>query len=170
VNLWPWLAVAAAGALHGLNPVAGWAFGLRALAPVAAGHAIAVAVVAAGVPIALQLGLEFDPLVMQSLAGVGLVAMAVGHRHRRAAVGLWAFIVGMAHGAGWMLIPALVPLCAGDGAVREITASGSMLLALAAVGVHMAAMLGTMAAMAAGAGWALRYGVRRLTPPPSTHS
>jgi hypothetical protein len=55
-----------------------------------------------------------------------------------------------AHGAGLMLIPALVPLCLADSPAREITASGSLVLALAAVGVHTVAMLVTTGAIATG--------------------
>jgi hypothetical protein len=177
-SLWPWFAIAGAGALHGLNPAAGWAFGawagrggalpmLRALMPVAAGHVCAVLVVAVAVPIALQLGLQFHPVLAQGIAAALLFAVVarhvLGRRHAchsapatRTAVALWSFIVGTAHSAGWMLVPALVPLCASDAAVREITASGSIALAVAAVGVHLAAMLATTAAMAAGARSALR--------------
>jgi hypothetical protein len=50
-------------------------------------------------------------------------------------------MMSTAHGAGLMLVPALIPLCMGDASAREITASGSLTLALAAVGVHTAAML-----------------------------
>jgi hypothetical protein len=50
-----------------------------------------------------------------------------------------------------MLVPALIPLCMGEGAVREITASGSLVLILAVVGVHMAAMLAVTALVAAAA-------------------
>ena len=52
---WPWLALAAMGAYHGLNPAMGWLFAvalglqeqrrsavLQALPPIALGHAIAV--------------------------------------------------------------------------------------------------------------------------------
>jgi hypothetical protein len=50
-------------------------------------------------------------------------------------------MVSTAHGAGLMLVPALIPLCMGNAPAREITASGSLTLAFAAVGVHTAAML-----------------------------
>lgn len=50
-----------------------------------------------------------------------------------------------------MLVPALLPFCLSDDPAREITASGSMLLALAAVGVHMAAMLAVTGLLAGGA-------------------
>lgn len=172
-SLWPWLAVAAAGALHGLNPLTGWALAAwpashgkatqrpRLLVPIAAGHLGAVLVVAAAVPVGLSLGLAFEPWVAQALAAGLLLVMALRHfggaSHRRGdavqgrtALTLWSFILGIGHGAGWMLMPALASLCASDVPGREITASGSMLLGIAAVCVHLAAMLGTTAAMAAG--------------------
>ena len=173
-GLWPWLAVAAAGALHGANPAAGWALAAcagrvggkggvtGALMSLAAGHLAAVLTVAAAVPAALQLGLAFDPLLPQWLAGGLLLVAAVrrlrGAGHRAAwgaGLALWSFIVGTASGAGWMLVPALVPLCGGDMPAREITASGSLWRALLAVGVHMAAMLAATAVMATVArlGW-----------------
>ena len=75
-SLWPWLA--AAGALHGLNPATGWAFAawrsegpmqaLRTLVPIGVGQIGSVVAVAAAVPAALQAGVEFDPLLLQ---GVG---------------------------------------------------------------------------------------------------
>ncbi|KQX19859.1 hypothetical protein [Variovorax sp. Root434] len=161
-SLWPWLAVAGVGALHGLNPTTGWMFAaawgvrtrdrkqaLRALLPIAIGHAASAALVAA----AVALGLSMDGVMLQVLVGGLLVAVAVHHlrrrnaRHARAAAGnaglaLWSFMMSTAHGAGLMLVPALIPLCMGGApAAREITASGSLLLALAAVGVHTAAML-----------------------------
>lgn len=192
VSLWPWVAVAAAGAVHGLNPATGWALAaaraqarvslLRALAPIALGHLASVAMVAAAVPAALQLGVGFHPLLLQGVAAAWLLVLLVRHWRARAArracapwgrtgTALWSFIAGTAHGAGWMLVPALASVCGGDGAAREITASGSMVLALAAVGVHLATMLATTAMVAAGArvgaraGWAwLQSRVLRSRP------
>ena len=51
--------------------------------------------------------------------------------------------------SGMMLVPTLVPLCVAGSPAREITASGSVSLALAAVALHLAAM----AALAACRGW-----------------
>ena len=62
---WPWLAVAATGVLHGLNPLTGWVFAAwrvttsgdwrgRTLLPIAAGQLFAVVAVAAAVPVALD--------------------------------------------------------------------------------------------------------------------
>jgi uncharacterized membrane protein len=168
-GIWPWLAVAGVGALHGLNPATGWllaaawgvhsrdrAQALRALLPITLGHVASVALVAA----AVALGLEVDPVAMQVLAGGLLVVVAVVHlrgriaRRARASTGhaglaLWSFMMATAHGAGLMLVPALIPLCIADAPGREITASGSLALALAAVGVHTAAMLIVTGVMAA---------------------
>jgi hypothetical protein len=190
-NLWPWLAVAGLGALHGLNPVTGWMFAaawgvqsrdraqaLRALVPIAAGHAASVALVAA----AVALGLAMSRVVLQALAGVLLVVVAVYHlsgRKRKrartpaghAGLALWSFMMSTAHGAGLMLVPALIPLCMGDTPAREITASGSLTLALAAVGVHTAAMLAVTGVIASAvcrgfdAGARLLQGPRRKPPP-----
>lgn len=169
-NLWPWLAVAGVGALHGLNPATGWmwaaAWGvrsrdrgqaLRALMPIAVGHAASVALVAG----AVAFGLSMDRGVVQMLAGGLFVVVAVLHLCRRmpkvarapaghAGLALWSFMMSTAHGAGLMLVPTLIPLCMGDGAGREVTASGSLMLALAAVGAHTAAMLAVTGVIATG--------------------
>ena len=172
-TFWPWLAVAAAGALHGLNPVAGWGIVawrarsgskvslLRAMLPIAVGNVLSVVIVAAAVPLALEFGRAFDPLVVQAVAAALLLCVLVRHvrgsaRGHHAGLGLWAFIVATAHGASWMLVPALVPLCASGMPGREIALSGSVLLLLAAAGVHLAAMLVTTAAASGLACRALR--------------
>ncbi|MEO6744031.1 MAG: hypothetical protein ABIS28_18150 [Caldimonas sp.] len=180
-SLWPWLAVAGLGALHGANPATGWMFAAvcgvraedpaqarRALLPIGVGHGMSVALVA----LALAQGLAFDRAGFQMLAGALLVG-AAGWRalkrgtprmHRSTAslpkrrsgtaghvgLALWSFLMATAHGAGMMLVPALVPLCLSSGPAREITASGSLALALAAVGLHTAAMLATTGLIAAG--------------------
>ncbi|RQO62974.1 hypothetical protein DBV14_03055 [Variovorax sp. KBW07] len=184
-NLWPWLVVAGVGALHGLNPATGWmwaaawgmrshdrAQALRALLPIGLGHAASVALVAG----AVAFGLSMDRLVLQALAGGLFVVAAVVHlwgrtaRRVRAPAGhaglaLWSFMVSTAHGAGLMLVPALVPLCMGDASAREITASGSLMLALAAVGVHTAAMLGVTGLVASGVCRGFDAGGRWLNRP-----
>jgi hypothetical protein len=182
-SIWPWLAVAGLGALHGLNPASGWMFAAawsmrsgdralawRALLPIAAGHAASVALVAVAVAAAATLGPSVDLVALQ-IVSVGLVAVIAmaclarqcGHHHRHSrddgspvhpghvGLAIWSFVMSSVHGAGLMLVPALMPLCIGDASVREITASGSLLPALAAVGVHMAAMLAVTGVMATGA-------------------
>ena len=181
-SLWSWLAVAGLGALHGLNPATGWMFAaawgvqsrdrsraLRALMPIAVGHGTSVALVAA----AVALGLAMDRIALQVVAGGLLVVVAIVHlsdrtpRRGRAPAGhaglaLWSFMVSSAHGAGLMLVPALIPLCSGDAPGRQITASGSLTLALAAVGVHTAAMLTVTGLIATGACQGFDAGARFL--------
>ncbi|SFO95931.1 hypothetical protein SAMN05443579_107337 [Variovorax sp. PDC80] len=159
--LWPWLAVAGLGAFHGLSPANGWMFAAawgvqarddgrarRALLPIAVGHFASVAIVA----LVVAQGLWLDRALVQVLAGAVLLGAAVYRlfRSSRSTIGLraghaglagWSFVMATAHGAGLMLVPALVPLCLTGDPARAITASGSMALALAAVAVHTAAML-----------------------------
>ena len=72
--------------------------------------------------------------------------MAYGSRHR-ARIGMqagfagllaWSFLVASAHGAGLMLIPAMIPLCSSGGEVSGVTVSGALITSLAAVGIHTA--------------------------------
>ena len=143
VDPWPWLAIAGLGALHGSSPANGWMFaaasGLRArdaarahqaLAPIAVGHAASVALVAAVV----ALGGRLDHARVGMAAGALLIAAAVhrllhGARRRntidapragRATIALWSFVMATAHGAGLMLVPALVPLCLSDTPARAM--------------------------------------------------
>lgn len=171
-SLWPWMVIAALGALHGLNPANGWMFAAGwslqardvsrawcALLPIAIGHAVSIAVV---VGIFAQ-GLWIDRALVQGAAGALLIGAAayrmlrgarrcmpmntkVGH----AGIALWSFLMATAHGAGLMLLPALIPLCLANYPARELTASGSLALALAAVSVHMIAMLLMTGMIAAG--------------------
>jgi hypothetical protein len=160
-SLWPWLAVAWVGALHGLNPASGWmlaaAWGVRtphrsqvlkALVPIALGHAASIGMVS----VAFGFGLAMDRLTVQIIAGVLLVAAAVVHfigcapSMTRAPAGhaglaLWSFMMSTAHGAGLILLPALAPLCVVDAPAQALGASNLLMLALGAVAVHLAAML-----------------------------
>lgn len=172
VAVWPWLAIAGLGALHGLSPANGWMFAAacgvrardagqarRALLPIAVGHAASVALVAC----AFAQGLSMDRTMVQHLAGALLVGAAavrvlrgggprveIHTRAGHAGIALWSFLMATAHGAGLMLVPALAPLCLTDNPAREIAASGSLVLAGAAVGVHTAAMLVTTGVVATG--------------------
>ena len=60
-------------------------------------------------------------------------------------------MVASAHGAGLMLVPALIPICLGDPSSRPSGVAGALLPALAAVALHGAAMLAVTGAIAAGA-------------------
>ncbi|MEO1331107.1 MAG: hypothetical protein AAFW46_15775 [Pseudomonadota bacterium] len=167
----PWLALAGLGAFHGVNPAMGWLFavalglhrdGLRtigiALLPIALGHAASVIVVAAAV---LALGAVVEPVWLQAVCAAALLGWAGwhalwGHRGRvrygmttgLLGLGIWSFLMASAHGAGLMLTPALMSLCLTGAPAAELTASGSAWVALAAIGVHTAAMLAVIGAIA----------------------
>ena len=185
-SLWPWLAVAGVGALHGLNPANGWAWAaawglrsrdraqaLRALLPIAVGHLASIALVAG----AVVWGLAMDRFALQMLAGGLLAGCALLHlsgcapKAARAPAGqaglaLWSFMMASAHGAGLMLVPALVPLCAGEASLAKMegmAGGGPLLLALAAVGVHTAAMLVVTGLVASGVCRGFNTGARWLS-------
>lgn len=124
---------------------------LWSLVPVAIGHALSLLIVAGAFVAA---GILLDQHVVQVGAGLLLIGWAVyhqlyGHRHhvrvgmRTGQLGLmvWSFLMATAHGAGLMLLPALMPLCLAGSPMAEITATGSASVVLAAVAVHTLAML-----------------------------
>jgi hypothetical protein len=166
-GLWPWIVIAGLGIYHGINPAMGWLFAVAlglhrrsrrvvvlALVPIALGHLGAVAAVVAAF---LMLGQVADRTLLARLAACALLACALWHvlrGHRgRPLVGMqtgllgllaWSFVMASAHGAGLMLIPALLPLCAGP--LPQATGV-AVVPALGALGVHTAAMLATIAAI-----------------------
>ncbi len=170
-QLWLWLAVAALGLFHGINPAMGWLFAVAlglnrrservvwlSLAPIALGHAIAVGL---ALLVALALGLILDAGPLQRIAGAVLLAWAgwhatYGRRHsvrvgmQTGYVGLavWSFLMANAHGAGLMLIPAVIPLCLAAAPLHELTAGGSASIAVAALALHTATMLAAIAIIA----------------------
>jgi hypothetical protein len=169
-DMWPWLVLAGLGAFHGLNPAMGWLFAVAlgfnrksraavfwALPSIALGHAVSIALVA-GTAVVAGAAIDERPFLIG--AGLLLIAWAIyhqlyGHRHRvrvgmrtgQIGLVLWSFLMATAHGAGLMLLPALVPLCLASSPAHAI-AGGSLAMALAAVGVHTAAMLAVSGAIA----------------------
>ena len=169
-ELWLWLAVAGLGFFHGINPAMGWLFaaglGLNrnservvwlSLIPIALGHALAVGLV---LLVVLALGFVVDPVPLQRLAAVVLIAWGAWHafyggRHKvrvgmqtgLAGLFLWSFLMASAHGAGLMLIPAVIPLCLAAAPAHELAASGSAVVALLALGLHTATMLAAIGAI-----------------------
>lgn len=163
-DAWPWLALVGLGMFHGVNPAMGWLFAvalglhrqsrnvvLSALAPIALGHVAATALVALAV---VALGAIVEPRLLRIAGGVLLVGWAIyhglrGHRHRvrfgmqvsYGGLAAWSFLMAGAHGAGLMLVPALIPLCLAGTPARELLSGGSLLIALLAIGVHGLAML-----------------------------
>ena len=157
---WPWLTLAGLGAFHGLDPAMGWLFAVAlglhrqsrravvlSLPPMALGHALSIGLVAAGVA---ATGMVIAPAILRVAAGAVLLLWAarlwlLGHRHRvrvgmtTGGVGLvvWSFLMASAHGAGLMLMPALIPLCVSGSRFGK----GSVQVSLAAVGVHAVATL-----------------------------
>lgn len=163
-EIWLWLALAGLGAFHGANPAMGWLFAvalglhrrsravvLESLVPIALGHALAVALVALAV---VALRTVVNPWAFRIPSGVVLIGWAAYHqlygsRHRvrvgmrtgMAGLALWSFLMASAHGAGLMLVPVLLPLARVGSPATHLTASGSIPVSLAAVGVHTLAML-----------------------------
>ena len=165
---WPWLALAGLGAFHGLNPAMGWLFAvalglhqrrravvLQSLVPIALGHALAVALVALAV---MALGMVVEERLIRIIAGALLVGWAIyqrlyGSRHRvrvgmttgMAGLALWSFLMATAHGAGLMVVPALLPIERSAShaahAGGPLVESRSLGLTLVAVAVHAGAML-----------------------------
>ncbi|CAG4927248.1 hypothetical protein [Paraburkholderia saeva] len=171
---WTWVVVAGLGTFHGLNPAMGWLFAvalglyqrsrrvvLLSLVPIALGHAMAAAcVLAAG----LSLSMSIDHHALNRICGVILIGWAAWHAlrgHRvRSRVGMqvkfagltaWSFVMSSVHGAGLMLIPALLPVCdglAGDSSTLPSSASGLLTgvgpvvtVAVTALMIHTVAML-----------------------------
>jgi hypothetical protein len=159
-NIWPWVALAALGAFHGINPAMGWLFAvalglhrhsrnvvLTSLVPLALGHLASASLVALAF---VWLGLVADAQLVRLIAGLLLIGWAIyhyfyGHRHRvrvglttgMVGLALWSFLMATAHGAGLMLVPVLMPLC------RAVAAGGDspFPIAVAGLAVHTAAML-----------------------------
>ena len=126
-ELWPWLAVFGLGMFHGINPAMGWLFAvalglqeqkraavLRALPPIALGHALSIGIIIAAVLVA-RVGLPHRTLKIAAAAilfAFGLYRLLrsrhpnwVGMRVGFADLTLWSFVMASAHGAGLMLVP-----------------------------------------------------------------
>ena len=168
------LPLALLGAFHGLNPAMGWLFAvalglqdgraasvLRALPPIALGHAASVASIIALVS-AAQLTVPFAAVRIAGglvLLGFGLYRFGRRGRHPRwvgMRVGfrdltLWSFLMSSAHGAGLMLVPVLLGGARGATHAHPTDMPRASRLTgdgLAALGVHSAAMLLVMAGVA----------------------
>lgn len=188
-ELWPWITLAMLGAFHGLNPGMGWLFAvalglqeqrrqavLKAFLPIALGHAVSIAIIVALV----AFGQELVPPTLVGIAVGGILVafglykliasgshprwlgMRVGFRH----LCVWSFLMATAHGAGLMLVPALMALHGGSGLeaagftnpehltypghVHSPVATGPMAIAinLGGVGLHTGAMFLVMALIA----------------------
>ena len=175
-SLWPWLVLVGLGAFHGLNPAMGWLFAVAlglyrqsrsvaflSLVPIALGHAFAIALV---VYLVVGLGQMIDAHALRIVTGCLLIAWGTlyffyGHRHRvriglrtgYIGLGIWSFLMATAHGAGLMLIPALMPLQEHAEHMHAehmhaMPVTSSIWIAALAVLVHTAAMLAVTGAIA----------------------
>jgi len=126
-ELWPWLTLFGLGVFHGMNPAMGWLFAvalglqeqkrgavLRALPPIALGHALSIGIIIAAVLLA-RISLPHAALKIAAAAilfAFGLYRLFrsrhpnwVGMRVGFGDLTLWSFIMASAHGAGLMLVP-----------------------------------------------------------------
>jgi hypothetical protein len=169
---WPqtglWLAVAASGLYHGLNPAMGWPLAVSsglmdrraralfsALLYLAAGHVLAMFVVM--VPFAMLeilLAWQREIQIGASVLVIGFgIFLLIWRRHPRvlarippSRLALWSFAVAIAHGAGLMLVPIYLGLCRsydmdqGHQAARALI-DANLGMALLVSGVHATAMI-----------------------------
>ncbi|MFL9856544.1 hypothetical protein PQR72_12565 [Paraburkholderia madseniana] len=169
---WPqialWLAVAASGLYHGLNPAMGWPLAVSsglmdkraralfsALLYLAAGHLLAMFVVI--VPfamLAILLAWQREIQIGASVLVIGFgVCLLIWRRHPRvlarippSRLALWSFAVAIAHGAGLMLVPIYLGLCRSYDMDRGHQAARTLIdanlgMALLVSGVHAIAMI-----------------------------
>jgi len=175
-HTWAWGALFALGAFHGINPGMGWLFAValgmqehrsgavwRALIPLAAGHALAVAV---ALLVALAAETMFPDQSVRWPLALLLVALGISrlirHRHPRWAsmrvdmkrLTAWSFLMATAHCAGLMVLPIFLPMTATPQAVGAtawhhvhagITAGSGLLVGLLATLVHAAGYLAVTA-------------------------
>ncbi len=144
-----WLAVAASGLYHGVNPGMGWPLAvsaglmerssrglLAAFWPLTAGHLLAMLVVI--LPFSLLFALVQWQRQIQIGAGLLVIGFGifrfVSRRHPRmlarirpTQLGLWSFAVAIAHGAGWMLVPIYLGLCRAADLDRGHEAAGAII-------------------------------------------
>lgn len=146
-----WLAVIASGLYHGVNPGMGWPLAVSAgmmekspralvaaLGALAAGHLLAMLLMI--LPFSLLITLAYWQ--RQIRIDAALLVMGFGafrlidRRHPRALarirptqLGLWSFAAAIAHGAGLMLAPIYLGLCAAGGLDTGDAAAGALISA-----------------------------------------
>jgi hypothetical protein len=162
-----WWAVIFSGLYHGINPGMGWPLAVsaalmernrkampKALAMLAAGHFLAM--IGILLPFSLMIFLVEWQIQIRIVAGFLVIAMGVylliNRRHPRflarvhpARLVLWSFLAAMAHGAGLMLVPIFLGICAvgtedvGHTAAQTLMGS-NISTAFAVAAVHTIAM------------------------------
>jgi hypothetical protein len=176
-----WLAVAASGLYHGINPAMGWPLAVSAglmerraralfsaLLYLAAGHVLAMfAVMVPFAMLAILLAWRREIQIGASVLVIGFgVCLLIWRRHPRVLarippswLALWSFAVAIAHGAGLMLVPIYLGLCRsyemdqGHQAARALI-DANLGMALLVSGVHATAMTAAGGLLA---WWVYRY-------------
>lgn len=172
-----WWAVLISGFYHGLNPGMGWPLAVsaalmeqrtmalpRALVSLAAGHLVAMLVILLPFSAMIALvSLEREIRIFAALLVIGMGGyLLVTNRHPRflarispAKLGIWSFLVAFAHGAGLMLVPIFLGICAVQTSSGH-QAAGSLM----AADVRMALIVSAVHTLAmALAGGLLAFGV-----------
>lgn len=177
-----WLTIVAVGVYHGLNPAMGWPIAvangmtsrrsgavLATLLPLGGGHFAAMAIVL--VPFAwLSWYVEWSRAIR---LGAGVLVLLFGiyklieRRHPRALARIrptqlawWSFLMATAHGAGLMLVPFMLGLCATQPGVADTVAGlheghakvGNYLAQSSVATAAVVAAVHTLAMMLAGLG------------------
>ncbi len=172
-----WWAVIVSGLYHGLNPGMGWPLAVSAalmerktsalpgaLLALAGGHFLAMCAIL--LPFSFMVTLVYWE--GQIRLGAGLLVIALGvyllinRKHPRflarvppSRLALWSFLAAMAHGAGLMLVPIFLGICApesldaGHQAAESLMAS-NVQMAFMVAAVHTVAMTLAGGALAAG--------------------
>jgi hypothetical protein len=155
MNAWPWIALAALGAWHGLNPGMGWLFAVslglqnrsrtaifQALCAIALGHALSVFAI---IGLAFLLGQYISPTwfalaAALTLAGVGSWRLIRGRHPRWVGMQVsfrdltwWSCLMSSAHGAGLMLLPVFL---VGGGAWCSLSSSPGSQFAISLTGFY----------------------------------
>ena len=162
-----WWAVIFSGFYHGINPGMGWPLAVsaalmerkhsglpKALAMLALGHFLAM--IAILLPFSLMMFLVQREVEIRIGAGLMVIAMGIylliNRRHPKflarvhpARLALWSFLAAMAHGAGLMLVPISLGICAigadQTGHLAAQTLMGSnVITAFSVAAVHTLAM------------------------------
>lgn len=162
-----WWAVVFSGVYHGINPGMGWPLAVsaalmerkhkalpKALAMLAAGHFLAM--IGILLPFTLMIILVEWETQIRVAAGILVIAMGIylliNRRHPKflarvhpARLALWSFLAAMAHGAGLMLVPIFLGICAiganetGHLAAQELMGN-NIVTAFSVAAVHTFAM------------------------------
>lgn len=172
-----WGAVVVSGIYHGVNPGMGWPLATsaalfeqraaalwRALGWLAVGHFLAMTAIL--LPFSMMFVLVEHQREIQLGAGVLVIGLGIylliNRRHPRflarvkpSRLGLWSFLAAMAHGAGLMLVPIYLGLCAPEELDAGHRAAGALMasnigVAFGVAALHTLAMVFSGGALAAG--------------------